>query len=121
MRDIGNRIRRYRLARYATPDDPIRRKLRWAWVFVASWLAWVGLISDHSFLQLWRLGRENAKAQVELEQVRRATREIEARVRDPKAIRSLAEHELREKSGMARPTEIIYRIQPATGDSASRD
>ena len=121
MRDIGNRIRRYRLARYATPDDPFRRKLRWAWAFVATWLVWVGLISDHSFIQLWRLNRENAKAHVELEQVRRTSRELEASAKDPRAIRRLAEHELREKNGMAKPGEIVYRIQPAPSDSAARD
>ncbi len=120
MRDISNRLKRYRLSRYAPPVDPVRRRLRWAWLLGALWLIWVAVVSDHSLLRIWSLGRENARAKAELEHARAETAQLDAQVRDPRASRELAEHVLRERSGMARPGEIVYRIRSAGPDSASR-
>jgi len=110
MRDIQTRLLRYRLSRYAAPD-PLRR-LRWVWVIVALWLAWVGLLSDHSLIHIWRLDRENTAARRELETLRAEIARLDAELADPEAGRLRAEHWLRERDGMARPKEIIYRIQP---------
>ena len=51
MRDIGRRIQRYRLSRYAPPRGPVRRRLKWLWLLGAGWLTWIGVVSDHSLLQ----------------------------------------------------------------------
>ena len=120
MRDIGSRIQRYRLSRYASPQDPLRRRLRWAWLALVSWLLWAGVTSDHSFARLWRLNRERAQVRRDLGRVQQETERLERELRDPGARRDLAERELREKSGMARPDEIIYRIREAPVDSFPR-
>jgi len=120
MRDIGSRINRYRLSRYAVPVDKIRRRLRWAWLLGVLWLIWVGVVSDHSLLRIWSLNRENAQAGRRLEEMRGEIDRLNAQLKDPAAERRLAERMLREKSGMARPGEIVYRIDAGAGDTLGR-
>ena len=117
MRDIGRRIERYRLSRYAPPESPIRRRIRWVWVGLGAWLLWAGVVSDHSFYQLWRIEREQRSAQRELAEVRAQIEMLEREARDPKAREERAERILREKSGMARRGEIVYRIRETGSDS----
>jgi cell division protein FtsB len=112
MRDIGARIQRYRLSRYAAPEDRVRRGLRWAWLVGALWLAWVGFASEHNFVRLWQLSHERQHSETELRRLDAEVARLDAQQRDPAAQRILAEHALREKSGMARPGEIIYSIRP---------
>ncbi len=114
MRDIGDRINRYRLSRYAAPVDRVRRRLRWAWLVAALWITWVGFVSDHNFVRLWRLSQERRQSEADLERLRAQVAELDARLRDPAAQRELAEHTLREKSGMAKPGEIVYRVRRDT-------
>jgi cell division protein FtsB len=118
MRDIGTRIQRYRLSRYAPPEDCVRRGLRWAWLVGALWLVWVGFVSEHNFMRLQQLAREARHSEAELRQLHGEVARLDAEERDPAARRLLAEHALRERSGMARPGEIIYRIRP--GDPEKR-
>jgi cell division protein FtsB len=113
MRDIGTRIQRYRLSRYAAPERPLRRGLRWFWLAGALWLAWAGFVSEHNFVRLGRLDRERERSTAELKRIRAEAAALDARLRDPAAQRALAEHALRERAGMARPGEIVYRIRPA--------
>jgi cell division protein FtsB len=113
MRDIGTRIQRYRLSRYAEPERPLRRGLRWFWLLGALWLAWAGFVSEHNFVRLGRLDREYIRSTAELKRIQAQVAVLDARLRDPAAQRDLAEHALREKAGMARPGEIIYHIRPA--------
>ena len=117
MGDIGSRIRRYRLSRYAQPESPFRHRLGWVWLALLAWVLWAGVVSDHSFVQLWRLDRERSRAERELRTARREIERIEADARDPDARRSSVERSLRERNGMARPGEIVYRIQQAPRDS----
>jgi cell division protein FtsB len=118
MRDIGNRIDRYRLGRYAPPASPRGRRLRWILAGLLVWLAWASFGSDHSFYRVWRLEREHVQAQRELDRLRREQERLEDESDSPEAQRTLAERKLRENSGMARPGEIIYRVQGGTPDSA---
>jgi cell division protein FtsB len=110
MRDISDRIQRYRLSRYAPPQDPVRRRLRWVWLLPGLWLVWVAFVSEHSFLRIWQLSRERARSAAELRRVRAEIERLDLLVHDPLARRELAEHALREQAGMAQPGEIIYRI-----------
>ena len=112
MRDIGTRIQRYRLSRYAAPESRAHRGLRWFWLAGALWLVWAGFLSEHNFVRLQRLARERQRSATELKQLREQIAALDARLRDPAAQRDLAEHALREKAGMARPGELIYRIGP---------
>jgi cell division protein FtsB len=112
MRDIGSRIQRYRLSRYAPPEDRVRRGLRWAWLVGALWLLWVGFLSEHNLVRLQRLSRERQRSEERLQRLHGEVAHLDAQQRDPAARRLLAEHALREKSGMARPGEIIYQIRP---------
>jgi cell division protein FtsB len=112
MRDISARIQRYRLSRYAVPEDRVRRRLRWAWLVAALWLVWVGFMSEHNFVRLGKLGEERQRTALELRQLNEEVARLDAQLRDPAARRDLAEHALREKAGMAQPGEIIYRIRP---------
>jgi cell division protein FtsB len=112
MRDIGIRIQRYRLSRYAPPEDRVRRGLRWAWLAGALWLVWIGFVSEHNLVRLRRLSDERQRSEARLQQLNSEVARLNAQRRDPAAQRSLAEHALREKSGMAKPGEIIYQIRP---------
>ena len=100
----------------------MRRGLRWAWLAGALWL---------------RLGRVRERAQPRAALAARPrapalggraasgshgeVARLDAQQRDPAARRALAEHALREKSGMARPGEIIYRIRPGEPGEALTD
>ena len=117
MRDIGHRIQRYRLSRYAVPTDPVRRRLRWLWVIATVWLVWVTLLSKGSFYRLWRLDVERRRIQTELVQARADIGALEKESRDPRARREWAERQAR-RAGMARPGEIIYRVGGAAPDTS---
>jgi cell division protein FtsB len=118
MSDIGRRIRRYRLSRYATPRA-FPRPPRWLWIAGALWLAYVGFLSEHSFYSIWRMSAENARVQRELAEVRRETTRLDRDARDPQARLRNAERALRHE-GFARPGEVIYRIEGDPGDSLGR-
>jgi cell division protein FtsB len=118
MRDIGSRIGRYRLSRYAPPRDAVRRRLRWIWLAALAWIAWAGLLSDHSFYRLWRLEQEQQRTQLELERTRREIVALEKESRDPEARRDRNEREMR-RAGMARENEIVYRIHAPSTDSVA--
>ena len=117
MRDIGHRIRNYRLGRYAPGGSSLRHKLRIVWVIAAVWLVWATVISEHSFYRTWRLDRENTRARHDLERLRADVERLDAESRDPAAERVRAERQLREQHGMAKPGEIIYLIQPRGADT----
>ena len=119
MRDIGTRIQRYRLARYAMPEDRIGRRLRWAWLVAGLWLVWVGFVSDHNFYRLLQLSREEAHERAELARARGELVRLDAQLADPRAQRRLAESAAR-RNGMARPGEIIYRIDEKSAARATR-
>jgi cell division protein FtsB len=120
MRDIGQRINRYRLSRYAAPEDRVLRRLRWFWLIGAVAVLWIALVGDHSLWRIWTLSRENAKVQRQLAAAHAELGRLDDQVRSPEASRELAEKELREKNGMARPGEIIYRIRGESADSLAR-
>mgnify|MGYP001489586831 CR=1 FL=1 len=120
MRDIGRRIKRYRLSRYAPPEDRVHRGLRWVWVLAALWLVWIGVISDHSLWRIWRLSLENTGAHRQVAEARGELERIDRDLRDTRSARDLAEKELREKHGMAGPGEIIYRVRGDAPDSVLR-
>jgi cell division protein FtsB len=120
VRDIGRRIERYRLARYAAPEDRLRRKLRWVWAGVALWVVWVGFLSDHSLWRLWRLRAETAASRQKLEQTQAEIARLEEESHDPRARRERAERVMRERNGMAKPGEIIYRIDGEPPDTLAK-
>ena len=111
MRDIGARIHRYRLRRFAPPGDRLRRRLRWAWVVMAAWLAWVGLVSEHNFYRLWKMTREDRDNRVAALQLGTEVERMDREANDPRARRRSAEAYLRESAGMAKKGEIIYKYQ----------
>jgi cell division protein FtsB len=117
MRDISRRLKRHRLSRYALPDDPIRRHLRWGWLLGVAWLVYVGVISDHSLYRIWSLSRDTKQTEAQLVTMQAERERLESDLSDPDARRQRAERELREKNGMARPGEIIYQIRDVPGDS----
>ena len=119
MSDIGRRIRRYRLSRYAPPPGGLPRAPRWVWLLVALWIAWVGIASKHSLYRIWQLGVESARTRRELEQGRREIARADQDARDPKQRNRDAERALRAQ-GFARRDEIIYRIDAGRRDSLTR-
>ena len=120
MRDIGQRIQRQRLSRYAPHEGPLRRHRRWLWLALAAWAAWAGYFSNHSVYQLMRLRHEQGAALRDLEAMRLEADRLEAELADPEALRELAERVLREQNGMARPGEIVYRIK-GEADTTERE
>lgn len=120
MRDISRRLKRYRLSRYALPDHPVRRHIRWVWVALFAWIAWAGFISDHSMYRIWRLEQESKRTSEALVAASRERERMEEEGQDPEARRLHAERELREKNGMAVPGEIIYQIREVPADSLGR-
>lgn len=120
MRDIGTRIQRYRLSRYASPAGDLLRRLRWALPLLGLWAVYAILLSDHSLLRMWRLNREGAEARRSLEDTRKELTQLEKDMNDPAIRRRQGEQLLREKSGFARRGEIIYRFPAAPGDSTTK-
>ncbi|HET7225302.1 MAG TPA: septum formation initiator family protein [Candidatus Eisenbacteria bacterium] len=110
MRDIGERIQRYRLSRYAAPEDKVRRRLRWVWLIALVWAAWVGVLSDHNFYRLWRLGQERRDVSAKLSDTQTRLGDLQAQLDSPAARLWLAEKTAREQHGWAKPGEIIYRV-----------
>lgn len=109
MRDIGARFRRYRLSRYAPPEDRLLRHLRWAWLIFALWILWVGVVSDHSFYRLWSLGREDSRNRTEVMRLSADLERVERELTDPKRRRLAAEDYLRRNVRMARKNEVVYQ------------
>ena len=120
MRDIGRRIHRYRLSRYAPPQDRVRQRLRWAWLLGALWLIWIGLISDHSLWRISRLNAADARTTREASVARSKADAIEQELRDARSARDIAENALRVNNGMARPDERIYLVRPGTPRPGAR-
>ena len=48
-------------------------------------------------------------------------RQLDEEMNDPEAQRDLAERVLRERNGMARKGEIVYRIRGADSDTTARE
>lgn len=119
MRDIGRRIRRYRLSRYRQPGGSLPRPPRWVWIVAALWLAYVTVFSERSLYRIWRMGDENARAQRQLLEVREEIARLDREARDPAARMREAERALR-REGFARRGEVIYRIDGADPDSLRR-
>jgi cell division protein FtsB len=108
VRDIGTRIQRYRLSRYGAPAHV--RRLGWIWPLFALWLVYAGLLGDHSWFRIWRLSRESGKIQQEVRAAHVELERLEHQLRDVGARRAMGEKTLRERSGFAKPGEIIYRV-----------
>ena len=117
MRDIGDRIRRYRLTRFGPRDSSLLRRLAWVWPILGLWGAYVLFLGEHSMLRIWRLSRENQRMQTELVSTRQELDRLEGRLNDPNLMRDRAEHLMRERSGWAKPGEIIYRIPESARDT----
>ena len=120
MRDIGKRIGRYRLSRYAMPEERPVRKFRWAYPLVGLWLLYVGVLSEHSMLRIWQMTRENARATTQLDSLKIEVDRLDHELRDPQAKRARGERVLRERVRYARPGEIIYTIEDHVPDSLAR-
>jgi len=110
MSDIDSRLRRYRLSRYAPPPDPLRRGLRLGWVALGVWLVWIAVLSDHSLWRIWKLGRERAEAEQDLQRTRSEVDRLDSELNNPATQREQAESALR-RTGMAGRDEIVYRIR----------
>jgi cell division protein FtsB len=117
MRDIGARIQRHRLERYRSAASPWLHRLRWLGLLVGFWLVYAAFLSEHSLYRIWRLEAQNRRAEADLAAMNREIAELESRLNDPHRRQDLLEHHLREKVGMAREGEIIYRVH---ADSVQR-
>ena len=119
MRDIGARIKRYRLSRYRAPDDPWSRYRKWLVLAAAVWVLWAGFVSDHSFYRLWRVHHDATRERAELERTLHEVDRLGADLNDPQARKERTESVLRE-GGWAKENEIIYRVQEGVPDSLKR-
>ena len=108
MRDIGRRIQRYRLSRYAQAER--RRIPNWAWLALGAWILWAGLASDHSFVQLLRVERLSHHERDRLSETQASLANANELARNPEARKREAEKRLREDEGWSRSEEIIFRI-----------
>jgi len=120
MSDFVRRVERNARSRYAAPPDPIRRRMPLVWLALAAWFVWIGLLSDHSFWRIWRLSSESRQTQRELQRTRTEVARLESEMDDPAARSLRAEKLLRERDGMAREGEIVYRIQSRAPDTLGR-
>ena len=116
MRDIGQRIQRYRLSRYGRTQRTL--PIKWALLGIFMWALWAGLVSDHSFYHLWRLERSSTRERAHLKQARQELAQLDEQTKDMHARLSEAERRLREDEGWSRPNEIIYRIDDDAASSA---
>jgi cell division protein FtsB len=91
---------------------------RWLWLVAALWLAWVTVLSDHSFWRIAELKRQIAQAERDTRDLKQSTDELEAQLRDPYERRFRAEEIARTQHGWAGPDEVVYRFR---GDAAKGD
>jgi cell division protein FtsB len=112
VRDIGARIQRYRLSRYGNLYGRPRR-MAWIWPLLGLWMIYAGLLGEHSWFHIWRLGRESEQLRRELTTTRAELDQLEHQLHDAGARREIGEKVLRERNGFAGPGEIIYRIPAA--------
>lgn len=117
MRDIGQRIQRYRLTRFGPRNASLLRRLAWVWPILGLWGVYVLFLGEHSVIRIWRLSQENRRMRAELASTQKELNRLEGRMNDPRVMRDRAEHMLRERSGYARPGEIIYRIPETKPDT----
>ena len=120
MRDVTRRIQRYRLGRYGRNEPGLLRRWPWVWVLFGLWAVWAFVLSDHSLWRILRLRSENERSVNEVANVREEISRLEQAASDPRQSRQRAERWLREQGGMARPGEIIYRIQDGAPDTLPR-
>jgi cell division protein FtsB len=95
-----------------------RRVPRWLWLLAALWLAWVTVLSDHSFWRIAQLKREIAQAEKDTKEIRKSTAALEDQVNDPHARKFHAEEIARTQHGWAAPDELVYRFR---GDGVQSD
>jgi cell division protein FtsB len=110
MRDIGIRIQRYRLSRYAPPETMSERARLWLTLGLAGWLIWALFLSDHSAVRLLGLANREAKTNAQLAATQKTVNRLELDLKsadDP----AVAERILRERHNFARPGELLYVIQ----------
>jgi cell division protein FtsB len=84
---------------------------RWFWLVAGVWLAWVTVLSDHSFWRITQLRHEIGAAEREAERLRRDTEHLDEQVNDPDAKRFRAEEIARTQHGWAAPGELVYRFR----------
>jgi cell division protein FtsB len=111
VRDIGERIQRYRLSRYEASSSRPRR-VRWVWPLLGLWMVYAGALGEHSWLRIWRLSRESGRIQHELAETNGQLVRLQHQLQDAGARRELGEKVLRERNGFVKPGEFIYRIAP---------
>ncbi len=118
-RDIAGRVLRRRIeSPYAGPSAwPIRP--RWILLALAAWFAWAAFNPDHGLLRIQSLKNDLHGSGSELAAAKKQNDALDKRLHDPVGQAEHAEEMLR-RQGMARPGEIIYRFDPANGDSATR-
>lgn len=120
MKDVGSRILR-RPSRFASPDDPWRRRIKRIVVpAILIWIVYAGILSEHSWWRLWRQSREQKQTATRLEATRGEIERLERQIGNSEERRELQERVLRERNGYARPGEIVYRIDGALPDSSAR-
>ena len=117
MRDIGDRIRRYRLTRFGPRDAHLLRRLAWVWPILGLWGIYVLFLGEHSVIRIWHLSRENQRMHAELASTRQELDRLEARLNDPNVMRNRGEELLRVRNGFAKPGEFIYRIPETKPDT----
>ena len=119
MRDITRRLARHPSA-YGPPRGPWVRLRRLFAIGLGVWLLWAGLLSEHSALRLWQVGRKNTRVQNEASTVQTEAERIDRQLRDPAERHDLAEQVLREEHGLARKGEQVYRVDGSVSDSLTR-
>ena len=93
------------------PGGRARAIPRWFWLVAGVWLAWVTVLSDHSFWRIARLKREIASSERDAERLKRDTEQLEQQVRDPEARKFRAEEIARTQHGWAAQGELVYRFR----------
>jgi cell division protein FtsB len=84
---------------------------RWFWLVAGVWLAWVTVLSDHSFWRIAQLKHEIATSEKEAVRLKQDTEQLQQQVRDPEARKFRAEEIARTQHGWAAPGELVYRFR----------
>lgn len=84
---------------------------RWLWLALGIWLAWVTVISEHSFWRIARLKSEVSNAERDTKRIKDDTDQMQAQVKDPVSKKFRAEEIARTEHGWAAPGEIVYRFR----------
>jgi cell division protein FtsB len=110
MRDVAQRIKQYRLARYRRDEPRMRRSLvRLLLAALCIWLAYQVIASEHGLIKISATKMEIERLEQETLQLASEKKSLDETVKLYQNNPFLLEKALRDQMGLVRDGEVVYR------------